>query len=248
MERIFAALLKGLASLMHPRMLWLIVWPILVALAIWLTLAALYWSQAAAWMDLKLHQWPVYDWAVSVWPLTLVAAWFAWLFLLFLFVPVVLITAVLIISVVSMPAMVTHVGERDYADLARRKGGTFAGSLWNALVSLVYFTLLFAVTLPLWLFPLLWPVLPVVLFGYFNQRVFRYDALAEHGTAAEMVDLIRRDRGELFVLGIALAVIGHIPLIGLVMPVYGGLVFIHYGLARLGELRREPIEGGAGRA
>jgi hypothetical protein len=31
------------------------------------------------------------------------------------------------------------------------------------------------------------------------------------------------------------------------MPVYGGLVFIHYGLARLGDLRDEPIEGGARR-
>jgi hypothetical protein len=29
------------------------------------------------------------------------------------------------------------------------------------------------------------------------------------------------------------------------MPVYGGLVFIHYGLDRLGELRSQPIEGSA---
>jgi len=136
MERIFAALLKGLASLMHPRMLWLMVWPMLVALVIWATMAALYWSQAATWIDLRLHQWPAYEWAISVWPLTLLAAWLGWLFLLFLFVPVVLITAVLIISIVSMPAMVAHVGERDYPGLARRKGGTFAGSLWNAVAAI----------------------------------------------------------------------------------------------------------------
>jgi CysZ protein len=247
MDRVFAALLKGFASLLHPRMLWLMVWPILVALAIWVTLAALYWGQAATWIDLKLHTWPAYAWAVSLWPVTLFAAWLAWLLLLFLFVPAVLITAVLIISVVSMPAMVAHVGERDYPGLTRRKGGTLAGSLWNALASLILFMLLFAVTLPLWLFPLLWPVLPVVLFGYFNQRVFRYDALAEHATAMEMAELIAHNRGELFLLGIALALIGHLPLIGLAVPVYGGLVFIHYGLARLGELRSAPIEGSARR-
>src|SRR5258705_10107706 len=227
MNAILNSLARALVSLMHPRMLWLMVWPVLVALGIWVTLAALYWSEAARWIDLQLHQWPVYEWAVSIWPLTLVAAWFGWLLLLLLFVPAVLITAVLIISVVSMPAMAAHVGERDYPGLARRKGGTLAGSVWNAVAALVLFALLFAVTLPLWLFPLLWPVLPVVLFGYFNQRVFRYDALAEHGTAAEMVELIRRNRGELFLLGIALAIIGHIPLIGLVMPVYGGVLF-HY--------------------
>ncbi len=247
MESIFAALLKGLVSLMHPRMLWLMVWPILVALAIWLTLAALYWTQAAGWIDLELHQWPAFEWAVSVWPLTLLGAWLAWLFLLFLFVPVVLVTAVLIISIVSMPAMVAHVSARDYPGLARRKGGTFAGSLWNAIASLLLFMLLFAVTLPLWFIPLLWPVLPIALFGYFNQRVFRYDALAEHASGYETAELIRRHRGELFLLGVALALIGHLPLIGLVMPVYAGLVFIHYGLARLAESRSAPIEGSATR-
>ncbi len=245
MERIVAALLKGIASLLHPRMLWLMVWPVLVALAIWVAVASLYWGQAANWIDVQLHQWAVYRWTLSVWPLSVVAAWLGWLLLLFLFVPVVLMTAVLIISVVSMPAMVAHVGERDYPRLERRKGGTLAGSGWNALVALALFMLLFAITLPLWLLPLLWPVLPVVLFGYFNQRVYRYDALAEHGTPAEISELIARNRGELFLLGIALAIVGHLPLVGLAMPVYGGLVFIHYCLARLDEARSNPIEGSA---
>ena len=247
MERIVAALLKASGSLLHPKMLWLMVWPVIVALVLWVTLAALYWSEAAKWISVQLHQWPLYESAVSIWPMTLVAAWFGWLLLLLLFVPMVLITAVLIISVVSMPAMVAHVGERDYPGLARKKGGTVAGSIWNAVAALILFALLFAVSLPLWLIPPLWPVLPVALFGYFNQRVFRYDALAEHATAAEIVETIRRGRGELFVLGVALALIGHIPLVGFFMPVYGGLVFIHYGLGRLGELRSEPIEGTARR-
>lgn len=247
MNAIPNALARALVSLMHPRMLWLMVWPVVVAVAIWVTLAGLYWSEAAKWIDVQLHQWPAYEWAVSIWPLTLIAASFGWLLLLLLFVPAVLITAVLIISVVSMPAMAAHVGERDYPGLARRKGGTLAGSIWNAVAALILFALLFAVSLPLWLVPLLWPVLPVVLFGYFNQRVFRYDALAEHATVAEIADVIRRSRGELVLLGVALALIGHIPLIGFLMPVYGGLVFIHYGLARLGELRSEPIQGTARR-
>jgi len=247
MERIIPALLKALASLLHPKMLWLMVWPVIVALVIWVTLAVLYWGEAAQWIAVQLHQWPPYEWAVSVWPLKLIAAWVGWILLLLLFVPVVLITAVLIISVVSMPAMAAHVGGRDYPGLAPRKGGTFAGSLWNAFAALMLFALLFAVSLPLWLVPLLWPVLPVALFGYFNQRVFRYDALAEHATADEIAEIVRRHRGELFLLGVALALIGHVPVLGLLMPVYGGLAFIHYGLERLGELRSEPIEGAATR-
>src|SRR5256885_10743375 len=145
-----------------------------------------------------------------------------------------------------MPAMVAHVGGRDYPRLVRRKGGTLAGSLWNAFAALMLLALLFAVALPVWLVPLLWPVLAIALFGYFNQRVFRYDALAEHATAAEIAEIVRRDRGGLFLLGVALALVGHVPVLGLLMPVYGGLAFIHYGLGRLGELRSEPIEGVAG--
>src|SRR5258708_4570818 len=116
------ALARALVSLMHPRMLWLVVWPVLVALIIWVTLAALYWSEAAGWIDLQLHQWPVYEWAVSIWPLTLFAAWFGWLLLLLLFVPVVLITAVLIISLVSLPGVATPVRERQYPGRAPRTG------------------------------------------------------------------------------------------------------------------------------
>lgn len=218
------------------------VWPMIVALVIWLALAVLYWGQALNWIDVYLHQSAFYEWTVSIWPFRLIAAWIGWLLLLIALVPLVLITAVLIVGFVAMPAMVGHVGEREYPTLVRRRGGTVGGSLWNALVALFILVLLCLATLPLWLVPLLWPVLPVVLPGYFNQRIYRYDALAEHGTPAEIDALIRRYRGELFILGVVLALVGHIPVIGLFMPVYGGLAFIHYGLGRLSELRSEPIE------
>src|SRR5258707_7792705 len=161
-------------------MLWLMAWPVIVALVIWATLAVFYWSEAAQWVAAQLHRWPPYEWAVSVWPLNLIAAWFGWILLLLVFVPVVLITAVLIISVVSMPAMVAHVGGRDYPGLARRRGGTITGSLWNASAALVLLALLFSVSLPLWLVPLLWPGLPILLFRFFNPRGFPYDPPAQH--------------------------------------------------------------------
>src|SRR5438046_9940922 len=230
MNAILNALARAFVSLLHPRMLWLMVWPVIVALVLWVTLAVLYWGEAAQWIAAQLHQWPAYEWAVSIWPLKLIAAWFGWILLLSLFVPAVLVAAVLIIGIVSMPAMAAHVGGRDYPWLVRRKGGTFAGSLWNALAALMLFGFLFAVSLPLWLVPLLWPVLPMALFGYFNQRVFRYDALAEHATAAEIAEIVRRHRGELFLLGVAVALIGHVPVPGLLLPVYGGLAFIYYAI------------------
>ena len=220
-------------------------WPMVVALSLWITLAALYWGRVLGWLGVQLHQSALYESIVSTWPLSFAAAWLGWLLLLVLLVPLVLITAVVIISVVAMPAIVAYVGQRDYPTLVQRRGGSMAGSVWNAIVALLLLTLFFALSLPLWLVPFLWPVLPILLLGYLNQRVFRYDALAEHGSAGEITQIVRRHRGELFLLGIALAILGHVPVLGLFMPVYGGLVFAHYGLQRLTELRSEPIEGAA---
>lgn len=241
MSEITKALIKAFASLLHPRMLLLMLLPVLVALALWLGLALAFWSQAAAWLQSQFELSAAIGWAIGVWPLSLVAAHLAWILLVLLFIPLVLITAVLIIGLFAMPAMVGLVAERAYPGLARRQGGTFAGSLWNAVMALAGLALLAALSLPLWLFPLFWPVLPIVLFAYLNQRVFRYDALYEHATAWEMETLFRRDRRELFLLGVVVALFGLIPLLGFLAPVYGGLAFIHYCLARLAQLRDEPV-------
>ena len=241
MSEIAKALIKAFASLLHPRMLLLMLWPVLIALALWLGLAFAFWSQAAAWLQLQFDQSAAIGWAISVWPLALVATYLSWILLALLFIPLVLITAVLIIGLFAMPAMVSLVAEPAYPGLSRRQGGTFAGSLWNGVMALVWLALLVLLSLPLWFFPLFWPVLPIVLFGYLNQRVFRYDALYEHANDWEMETLIRRHRRELFLLGVVVALFGLIPLLGFLAPVYGGLAFIHYCLARLAQLREEPV-------
>jgi hypothetical protein len=241
MSELTKALLRAFASLLHPRMLLLMLWPAFIALALWLGLAFAFWPQAETWLQLRFNQSAVIGWAVGVWPLSLVAAHLAWILLVLLFIPLVLATAVLIIGVFAMPVMVGVVAERAYPGLARMQGGTFAGSLWNGAVTLVWLMLLVLLSLPLWLFPLFWPVLPIVLFAYLNQRVFRYDALYEHATAWEMETLFRRHRRELFLLGVAVALFGMIPVLGFLAPVYGGLAFIHYCLARLAQLREEPV-------
>ena len=241
MNEIVRALINALASLLYPRMLLLMVWPVIAALALWVGVAVLFWSQAAAWMQLQLGQSATFEWMITIWPLTFLATHVAWVLLALFLIPLVLVTAVLIIGVFAMPAMVGHVAGHAYPDLARKEGGTFAGSLWNGVAALLTLAALSGLSFPLWFFPPLWPALPVLLFAYFNQRVFRYDALAEHATRGEMKTLIKRHRREFFLIGIALALAGHIPLLGFFTPVYGGLVFIHYCLARLAQLRDEPV-------
>lgn len=236
------SLLRAFFSLLHLRMLALMIWPTALALLLWITLAAAFWGHAVAAVDAALRGTVVVDWMFTFAPLAMIAAQLGWILLALLFVPLVLITATLIIGVFSMPIMVDHVSASDYPKLARRRGGGLAGGAWNALVALLWFAALAAVSLPLWLVPPLWPVLPVVLLGYLNYRVFPYDALAEHASSEELDQVLGRDRAQLFLLGAAVAVAGYIPLLGLLAPLFGGLVFIHYGLARLQAIRSAPID------
>jgi len=241
------SLIRAFLSLLHPRMLALMIWPAALALALWTALAVLFWGRAVAGIDVMLRGTPVVEWMFAVAPLAVIAANLGWILLVLLFVPLVLLTATMIIGVFAMPMMVNHVAERAYPRLARRRGGGAAGSAWSALVALLWCCALVVVSLPLWLVPPLWPALPALLLGYLNYRMFPYDALAEHASADEISQILRQERAPLFALGVGVALAGYVPLLGFFAPLYGGLAFIHYGLARLDGLRTAPIEGVARR-
>jgi hypothetical protein len=101
--------------------------------------------------------------------------------------------------------------------------------------------LLVIASLPFWLFPPLWPLIPVVILAWVNQRVLRYDALAEHADAQEMKRIFGGSRGTLLALGAGLAFVSYIPVLGFFAPVVVALAFIHYLLARLKQVREQPV-------
>jgi CysZ protein len=78
-----------------------------------------------------------------------------------------------------------------------------------------------------------------------NQRVLRYDALAEHASAKEMRQLFERRWGGLYVMGLILALLAYIPILGFFAPVLLGVSFIHYLLGALEEQRSAPLEAQA---
>ena len=228
------ALFYGLANLFHPRMLWLMIWPMLVSLALWGSVALVMWTRHALWLAELLNQW-----ALGVVRLELgqLALFLANVALLLLFVPLVYLTALFIIGAFGMQKMVEHVATRSFPHLERRHGGTTAGSVWNALVTFFGMLLLFAISLPLWLIPVLWPVITLAILTWVNQRLLRYDALAEHADAAEMKRVFREQRGPLLMLGFLLALAAYVPFVGFLGPVVFGLAFIRYLLGALESIR-----------
>jgi len=228
------ALLYGLGNLFHPRMLWLMIWPMLVSLAIWGTTALVMWTRLALWLAELLNRWALGIVHVELGQLALFLANVA---LLLLFVPLVYLTALFILGAFGMQKMVEHVATRSFPHLERRHGGSTAGSVWNALVTFFGMLLLFAVSLPLWLIPVLWPVITLAILTWVNQRLLRYDALADHADAAEMKRVFREQRGPMLMLGFLLALVAYVPFVGFLGPVVFGLAFIRYLLGALESIR-----------
>lgn len=231
------ALGRALRDLFKLRVLWVVVWPMGAALLLWLVLGVTFWSTFSGWMVQGLDAIGIQTWLADLEPVWIAHTLQALLHLL-LFVPLVYLTALVITALFGMPALIRVVAERDYPQLERKNGGGFVGSVWSAVVAVVLFIALWLVTLPLWLIGA-GVIVPFVAAAYLNQRLFRYDAIAEHASAEEMATLFKQERGGWWGLGLLTGLVQFVPLLNLLGPVFAALAFIHYGLARLEQRRRQ---------
>jgi uncharacterized protein involved in cysteine biosynthesis len=147
-------------------------------------------------------------------------------------------TALTAIAVLAMPVIVRTVAARHYPSLAPSRGGTFGGSLGNAAAALAVFIPLWLVSLVLLFIPPLYAVASLTLNAWLTQRMFRYDALAEHATRDEIAMVIAQSRTRLMGLGLALSPLSLIPLVNIfVLPLFGGIAFTELCLGELEALR-----------
>lgn len=228
------ALLAAAHSLFHPKMLVIVLWPMVLAFVLWGGLAWLFWDDWAGLLGTWLQ--PAEDFLRGhsfVWLASVMTTGV----LLLLIAPLALTTALFIAAVFAMPMMVRHVARRDYPDLQQRHGGTFVGSVWNALVAIGVFCGLWLLTLPFWFLAGLGAIFSLFLTAYLNQRLFRYDALADHASAEEFEKIVTQTGGRLYLLGLLLALLHYVPVLNLLSPSYTGLVYIHFGLNQLQRLR-----------
>ena len=237
MSEVFSAFHKGLRDIFVPRVLAMVLAPILCALALWMLVGWLFWAQFTAWvsgglMSSQAGQWVAdYSQGVLQFGATLIA--------LALLAPCMLITAMVITELVTMPALVNHVAAHDHPMLARLHGGTVAGGIANALIAIVIFGVLWIVTLPLWFTGIGALIVPVLNSAYLSQRVFRHDVLADHASPEELQALNTANRRTLFALGLVTAVFFYVPVVNLLAPAFTGLAFTHFQLGRLAKLRQK---------
>ncbi len=154
------------------------------------------------------------------------------------------LTALIIIATVAMPTVVAYVGGRDYPTLATKRGGSYLGSLGNAVWVAIVFIVGFTLTLPLWLIAPLAFLVPLLWWGWATSRMFRYDALVVHASAEERATLFARHGKAFFALGTLVSLLNFVPPLFFIVPILGGLAFTHYGLHALERLRAERGESG----
>ena len=213
MNDIFRSFGRALVSQLHPRMLMLTVLPFVLATALWGGLFWWGWDPIMGAMRSFLEASVLTSWiysALNWFGLQSMRAVVAPLFVAALAVPLVIASMLMFISLFSVPAVVRHL-ERSYPDLAKERGGSIVGSVFQSLGSTVVFLVLVLVTLPLWLLPLFFALIPPVLWGWLTYRVMTYDALADHASVEERKTLMRRHRVPLLTMGVVVGLLGSAP-------------------------------------
>ena len=236
MNHVVAALIGALKSLFHPKMLAVMLGPILASIALWLVASLIFWDAWVGALNALLQNTTVQQW-MSHGVLANMSHYVVSTLLVLLLLPAIYVTALLITSIFAMPMMVTHVAQRSYPKLEYKHGGTTLGSVSNSVWATVIYIVGSIITLPLWLFAPLAVIVPVLLLAYINQRLFRYDALAEHASAEEYANIAAASKRDFFILGVAVGVLQFVPVLNLFLPIYAGLAFIHISLAELQRVR-----------
>ncbi|WP_133648315.1 EI24 domain-containing protein [Paraburkholderia flava] len=205
---------RALTSALHPRMLWLTFMPFAAATVGWGLILWFFWQTLTGATRTWLEGW---SFTTTLYNL------FGWLgfsslhaviapfIVIAVAIPLIVVTVLLLIATLSMPAVIRHLSARQFAALEMRRGGTWYGSLAHSLVTTVICLVLLVITLPLWLVPPFFALIPPLLWGWLTYRVMTYDALALHASADERRALIRRYRLPLLLIGVASGLLGSLP-------------------------------------
>ncbi|ANA34600.1 EI24 domain-containing protein [Ralstonia mannitolilytica] len=204
---------RALLSQLHPRMLFLTVLPFIVALVVWGGVLYFGWDAMNGMARGAVESWAFMGWIKSgLSAIGMTGLWSAVapLLVITLLVPVIVVSILVFVSVTSVPSVMRFL-DRSYPQLERRKGGSIAGSVLHALLCTAVFILVAILTLPLWLIPPFFALIPPLLWGWLTYRLMTYDALADHASADERRAIMQRYRLPLLGIGIAVGMLGSAP-------------------------------------
>jgi len=232
MADVVLALMRTLASLRSGRIWAYVLAPALVSLVLWIALAVYGLGLMVDWLLGHQPMTILIGWGIA-WLATLLAYMGAWMAIF----ACAYLTASLLAAIVIMPLLLKQLAETDYRDVAPMGKDSFVAAAVNSVLASILFIAGWLLTLPLWIVPGLSLVLPLLLMAWYNRRTFAYDALSLHATPEEWAVLKPQAKGPMLMLGLTMALLAHVPIIGLLVPALAALSFVHYGLETLRRSR-----------
>lgn len=263
MTDLFPSLGRAVLSQLHPRMLWMTIFPFLLASLVWGGLLYLSWdtvmTAARSFLETSMFTAWIYR-ALDWFGLTSLRALVTPIIVVALMVPLVVISLLVFIGVFSVPSVIRFL-DRTYPHLEKKRGASFWASALHSIGCTLVALFVGLITIPLWLIPPFFALIPPVLWGWLTYRVMSYDALALHASADERKQLIRRHRVPLIIMGVSMGILGSAPTLLWVSSVaviflfpfvllvsvwlyvlifiFSALWFGHYCLRALTQLRAE---------
>jgi hypothetical protein len=205
---------RALRAGFSPRMMLLSLVPLLLSLLVW---GGLLWAFGPALFDWLGELFREYGWFqtsgswLSTLGLGMLKVVVVPLVAILLLLPLMIASSLLFMGIFAMPAIEKYVSRRQFPKLAQKEGGSFAGSVWMNLTSVLVFALLWVCTIPLYAIPPLAVLVQAALWGWVSSRVMSYDALAAHASAAERRAIMEQHRWPLLGIGMASGVLGALP-------------------------------------
>ena len=236
MGDVMLALARTFANLKSGKVWLYVLTPALLSLMLTIGLAV--WG--LGWLVQQVMDYP---------PMTLLVGWgLVWLAYILAYLggwmaifAIAYLAASLLAAIVIMPLMLKHLSDTEYQDVAPMGRDSFVAAVGNSVVATVLFIVGWLVSIPLWLIPGFSLLIPLLLMGWLNRRTFAYDALSMHATAGEWQAVRTGQKAPLFMLGLTMALLAHIPFVGLLVPALAALSFVHYGLEALRRSRGGAI-------
>ena len=264
MRLFFDSFWRALAYTLHLRVMLLSLVPLVLLMVVALGWGYFYWEPSVAWVRDGLEGWPLLQkflgWAAAFGAARVGAA-MAPLIVIFAITPLLILLCLLAVSLMMGPALVEMVAQRRFRNMTRQHGGSLLASLGWTLGSTLIAGVLMLLSMPLWWIPPFIFVLPPLIWGWLTYRVMAFDALAVHASREERLELLRRHRFSLLLMGVLSGFMGAAPslvwasgalfaaafvvLVPVAIWIYAvvfaftALWFTHFGLAALHDLRRE---------
>jgi hypothetical protein len=255
---------RALAYCFMPRVITLSLVPLALLLVTTLGWGYFYWEPTKEWVRALLDSWQVLqamlDWMqdhgagdlqVVLVPLVVI----------FAITPLLVVLSLLAVSLMMTPALVGFVVQRRFAHLALKHGGSVWTNLGWTVISTVAALIAMVITLPLWAVPPFMFVIPPIIWGWLSYRVMVYDALVQHASREERIQIGRKHRLWLLLIGLVTGYLGGLPslvwasgslfaaafvlLVPLAIWIYAlvfaftSLWFAHYSLGALEALRAQ---------